>query len=208
MEFEQFPCLLAINLVKYVKSALYVDRWRKLKESNFDKSDFYILFGLSTETFRPLPGSFSRNFEKHSTCPEDYLQSNFFWKRLFKNLGFKDFKWSFTDSGENFFQGSQNCNKCPEEQIEEKPFRIEKNATSFNILNELSLSFFWRRSLAESSKLQSSSPWKYLKKYSFSKLCTLFQTCLDFEPKKEHWSRSFFQVCHNCHLLVIAIIWK
>ena len=108
-------------------------RWRNLEEYISEKkSDFHILFGLWTEKLQTFTGkNLNRNFEKHSTCPEDYLQSNFFWKRYFKNLAFKDFKWSFTESGENFFQGCQNCNNCPEEQIEEKPFRIEKKCNFF-----------------------------------------------------------------------------
>ena len=68
--------------------------------------------------------------------------------------------------------------------------------------------FFWRRSLAELSKLQSTSPWKFLKKNFIWCFVHCFKLVWTLPKKKEHWSRSFLQVCHNCHLLVIAIIWK
>ena len=150
-----------------------------------------IFLDFEQKNFKLLPESFSQNFGKTFYVSGGLLAEQLFWKRLFKNLGFKDFKWNFTDSGENFFQGCQNCNKCPEEQIEEKPFRIEKKATSFKILNSL-CHFFWRRSLAELSKLRSTSPWKLLKKKFFLMLCTLFQTCLNFEPKKKSIGREVY----------------
>ena len=55
-------------------------RWRNLEEYISEKkSDFHILFGLWTEKLQTFTGkNLNRNFEKHSTCPVDYLQSNFF----------------------------------------------------------------------------------------------------------------------------------
>ena len=143
-------------------------RIRKTRRNIFRKNVIFIyFFGLWTEKLQTFTGKFWPEFRKTFYVSRGLLAEQLFWMRLFKKLGFKNFKWSFTDSGENFFQGFQNCNKCPEEQIEEKPFRIEKKATTFKILNELSLSFFWCRSLVELSKLQFTSPWKFLKKNIF-----------------------------------------
>ena len=165
-------------------------RIRKTRRNIFRKNVIFIyFFGLWTEKLQTFTGKFWPEFRKTFYVSRGLLAEQLFWMRLFKKLGFKNFKWSFTDSGENFFQGFQNCNKCPEEQIEEKPFRIEKKATTFKILNELSLSFFWCRSLAELSKLQFTSPCKVMRKKIFLKHWTLFQTCLDFEPKKKTFSR-------------------
>ena len=46
---------------------------------------FLYFLDFEQKDFKFLPESFGRNFEKQSTCPEDYLQSNFF-ERDYWNL--------------------------------------------------------------------------------------------------------------------------
>ena len=50
-----------------------------LEEYISEKKVIFISFlDFEPKNFKLLPENFNRNFEKHSTCPEDYLQSNFF----------------------------------------------------------------------------------------------------------------------------------
>ena len=64
---EWQKCILSAQMKKF--GGIYF--WKK--------SDFHILFGLWTEKLQTFTGkNLNRNFEKHSTCPVDYLQSNFF----------------------------------------------------------------------------------------------------------------------------------
>ena len=106
---------------------------------------------------------------------------------MFKILGFKDFKWSFTDSGENFFQGRQNCNNCPEEQIREKKHFVidQKNAIAFKVLNE---HFFLI--LAKSEKFWPSC-WK----------CNL-------RILGKIWGKTFFRRFGQCYKLLRTLIQK
>ena len=50
-----------------------------------------------------------------------------------------------------FFQGCQNCNKCPEEQINWKPFGMQKKCNFFQILNG-SFSLFSAKKFSRVSK--------------------------------------------------------
>ena len=62
-----------------LKSALFVHELGKLDEIFSEKMWFLSIFlDFEQKNFKLLPESFGRNFEKHSTCREDYLQSNFF----------------------------------------------------------------------------------------------------------------------------------
>ena len=64
---EWQKCILSAEMKKF--GGIYF--WKK-------KWFSYPFWTFEPKNFKLLPENFNRNFEKHSTCPEDYLQSNFF----------------------------------------------------------------------------------------------------------------------------------
>ena len=117
-------CILRAQMKKFER----INFWKKVIFLSF--SDFEKKQTFTRKVWPELRKGF---YVSRLTLTEQY-----FWRNLLKTSRFLGYKWSFTNSGEKyFFQGCQNCNKYPEEQIREKHFVIDqKNAIAFKVLNE------------------------------------------------------------------------
>ena len=101
LEFERKKIL-----VKCVKSAFYVHRWRNLRESISEKKWFLYLF----RTLKKKDQTFTRKvwpeLRKGFYVSRLTLTEQYFWRNLLKTSRFLGYKWSFRNSGEkNFFSG-------------------------------------------------------------------------------------------------------
>ena len=75
---------------------------------------------------------FCRVVKPTFSCPEEHLQSNVSERKSWKH---KDFWINFEVFGtmaEKFFQGCQNSNRCPGEELFEKRFQKRKNHFFFD----------------------------------------------------------------------------
>ena len=106
-----------------------------------------------------------------STCSEDQLQSNISERRSWNLEDFWIVFEIFGTTAENIFQGWQKSNRCPGEQFMENIFfRWEKFAI---FSHSERLSYFWRKTLPDLRKSQSTYPWKFLGKNIFWNLYNL-----------------------------------
>ena len=79
---------------------------KKFKEIIFWKKVFSISFSDFEQTkLQTFTGKFWPELRKTFYVSRGLLIEQLFRKRLFKILGSEEYKWKFTDSGENFFPG-------------------------------------------------------------------------------------------------------
>ena len=138
---------------------------------------------------------FCRVVKPTFSCPEEHLQSNVSERKSWKH---KDFWINFEVFGtmaEKFFQGCQNSNRCPGEELFEKRFQKRKNHFFFRFR---AVFLIWVKKFAISAK-----PANYVSVENFwgklfAKTYKIFHTSLVFEPEKP-WSEFFFLCCHNCN---------
>ena len=161
---------------------------------------FLYFFGLWTEKLQTFTENFWREFRKTFYVSRRLLTEQLFQKTVFKVLGSKEYEWKFTDSGENFFQGCQYCNKCPEEPIKEKHFGIvQKIAIASKILNKLFFQIFGEKFGPSCHNLQSTYPWEILSKTFFQdsdKVSNFFGLAAKYKrPLFDKFSLGW----HNCH---------
>ena len=117
-----------------MKKFIAINFWKKVILTSF--------LELGQKNFRLLLDNFGKKFKISFYVSRRTHTEHRFWKKKLKLSFFRIFGEIFGTMAKKILQVYQNCRNCPEEQIEEKFFRIEKNATSFKILNELSMSFF------------------------------------------------------------------
>ena len=128
------------------------------------------------------------------TCPEDYLQSNVSerksWKLKYFWINFE----VFGTIAETLFQGCQNSNRCPGEELIEERFQKRKFHYFFSILSGFLL---WVKKFARIAEPAIYVSVETFREKRFPKIHKIFHTSLVFDPKTPY--SEIFSSCHNCN---------
>ena len=109
----------------------------------------------------------ARSSKLLSMCPEEHIQ-NIFFERKSWNFLFFGFSVKFLGQWQKkFCRFTKTVEIVPRNKLRKNFLESKKMQLLSRFWTNSLCHFFWRRSLAELSKLQSTSPWKFLKKNFF-----------------------------------------